>query len=263
MKINSIKYKNITSSQNTYDIVDKNIDIISSARLIMDLEISDDINYNPQYNIYGSINNKWEINNYGATKFLSSIRHKTGDVKLSYFTISSNIVSMNDPDSIEYSGLQLGEIENSYFAKLLCYNSNIAYTTQNQHYSKNLQLFDAIDRQVDIMSDNNLFPKFIVCNSYSLLNSLVDHSTFKPVSSKYQPHTADITINNELIHIIVNNMMDNDWYSNICLCADLIGPMHIKGGVQSWEKENQVVFTEIIGMAVFAENSIKRFVVGK
>ena len=55
MKINSIKYKNITSSQNTYDIVDKNIDIISSARLIMDLEISDDINYNPQYNIYGSI----------------------------------------------------------------------------------------------------------------------------------------------------------------------------------------------------------------
>ncbi len=264
MKINSIQYTNIANNKNTYDIVEKNINILSSARLIMELEIHEDINYIPKYQIKGSYNNKWGINYYGVPKFLSNIKGKSRNIELNYFTISSNIANINDEDSIEYSGLQLGEIENSYFSKLLCYNSNIVYTSRNKNYSKNLSLFDEIEKQINIMIDLDLYPKYIICDSYSLLNILVDHSTFQTISSAYQPHTANINIDNETIYIIVNNMVGNDLYSNIYLCADLIGPMHIKGGLQHWENNNNnIIFTETIGMAVLEENGVKRFIIEK
>jgi len=263
MKIHSIKYKNITQPPPT--LVEENINILSSARVILDLDIDEDINYVPRYNITGNYSEKWRLNSYGMPVFLTKKKSTANDVELDYFTISSNIIDTNDYDMIEYAGLQLGEIENNYFSKLLCYNSDIVSTFRNPHNNSNslLRIFDEIDDQVAKLYKQKLYPKFVVCDSFSLLKIFAHHPTFKAVSANYRPHVADIIVKKEPVHIVTNNMIGNDIYSNICLCADLVGAMHVKGGVQNWQNQNQAIFTETIGMAIFEENGIKRFVIEK
>lgn len=102
MKIHSIKHKNI-KPQISYDIVEENINILSSARVLLDLEINEDINYNTKYSI-PNYHGKWRLNNYGVPSLISK-NQKNSDIGLSYFTISSNIVDIYDQDSIEYAGL--------------------------------------------------------------------------------------------------------------------------------------------------------------
>ena len=262
MKINSIKYKNKTSAI-SYDMVEENINILSSARKILDLDINEDINYIAKYNIT-DYNGKCRLNSYGTPGLISKTQ-KITDVQLDYFTISSNMIDKNDNDSVEYAGLQLGEIENNYFARLLsfCSDSYGVFTPPNGDSSYLLKIFQEIQKQFLLMSEHKLYPKFIVCDTFSLLKILMYHPSFKTVSSENKPHMADILFQKEPIHIIINNMMGNDFYSNICLCADLVGAMHIKGGLKYWEDKDQIIFTETIGMGIFEEKGVKRFLIKK
>lgn len=263
MKIHSIKYKGTTSQPASYDIVEENINTLSSARLVLSLDITDDVNNNINYNINGDIHKKWRLNSYGVPSLLSKI-NKLSNVNLDYFTISSNITDINDYDSIEYAGLQLGEIENSYFSKLLCYDSGIAATFSSSSSVNGLQkIFDRIQKQEEKMYSYHLQPKFIICDSFSFLKIFSYHPTFKTVSNDYKPHVGNIILSKEPVYIILNNLMGNDVYSNICLCADLIGPMHIKGGLKNWSDQNNIVFTETIGMAILEEKGVNRFVLEK
>jgi len=113
------------------------------------------------------------------------------------------------------------------------------------------------------MENNGMPPKFIVCDTNVIIKLLSKHNNFTAAPTDFKPHIANITYNGMFINIILNNLMGNDVYSDICLCADLIGPMHIKGGVREWYDNNNVIFTESIGMAILEDKAVKRIIVEK
>jgi len=258
MKVNGIKHRYQTNSPVDMNIIIENLDTISSARMVL----THDVLSNDEVKNYrlDNPNEKWRLNKYGVPAIFPKKHHNYPNVTLDNFNISSDIINLDDEDSVEWVGIQLAELENVYFSKLLCYATK---TMGIFSQSKFDQIIPTVEKSIDTMVQKGFHPQYIVCDNYSLVKVFSKHPSFRAVSHDLMPYVADLALNDQIYKLITNNQLGNDVISNFCLCTDMIGPLQLRDGIKCWRVDNQAIFTETIGMGIFNEHGIKRCVINK